>query len=107
MQRFLRTASVSVLLASVYVPAAANEELLKIEQDPKQWVMQTGDYANRRFSGLKRITPDNVGKLQVAWTFSTGVLRGHEGGPLVIVRRQALTRRLSIRGLPTQAGAHG
>ncbi|MBO0757603.1 MAG: methanol/ethanol family PQQ-dependent dehydrogenase, partial [Bradyrhizobiaceae bacterium] len=25
-----------------------------------------------------------VGKLQVAWTFSTGVLRGHEGAPLVI-----------------------
>ncbi|WP_069308502.1 methanol/ethanol family PQQ-dependent dehydrogenase, partial [Methylobrevis pamukkalensis] len=27
---------------------------------------------------------DNVGSLQVAWTFSTGVLRGHEGGPLII-----------------------
>src|SRR5216683_3095143 len=26
----------------------------------------------------------NVGKLQVAWTFSTGVLRGHEGGPLIV-----------------------
>ena len=26
----------------------------------------------------------NVKDLQVAWTFSTGVLRGHEGGPLVI-----------------------
>ena len=24
------------------------------------------------------------GNLQVAWTFSTGVLRGHEGGPTVI-----------------------
>ena len=31
-----------------------------------------------------RSTPTNVGKLQVAWTFSTGVLRGHEGAPLVI-----------------------
>ena len=31
-----------------------------------------------------RSTPSNVKKLQVAWTFSTGVLRGHEGGPLVI-----------------------
>src|SRR5690606_5291326 len=27
---------------------------------------------------------ENVGDLQVAWTFSTGVLRGHEGGPLVV-----------------------
>ena len=46
--------------------------------------MQTGDYANPRYSKLNQITADNVGKLQVAWTFSTGVLRGHEGGPLVI-----------------------
>jgi PQQ-dependent dehydrogenase (methanol/ethanol family) len=33
---------------------------------------------------LEQINKDNVGKLQVAWTFSTGVLRGHEGSPLVI-----------------------
>ena len=33
---------------------------------------------------LNQINAQNVGKLQVAWTFSTGVLRGHEGGPLVI-----------------------
>ena len=42
------------------------------------------NYANTRYSALKQITTDNVGKLQVAWTFSTGVLRGHEGAPLVI-----------------------
>ena len=47
-------------------------------------VLPTGNYANHRYSQLKQITADNVGKLQVAWTFSTGVLRGHEGGPLVI-----------------------
>ncbi len=46
--------------------------------------MPAGDYANTRYSKLNQITAANVGKLQVAWTFSTGVLRGHEGGPLVI-----------------------
>jgi len=46
--------------------------------------MPTGDYANHRYSALKQINKENVGKLQVAWTFSTGVLRGHEGAPLVI-----------------------
>src|SRR3546814_1397860 len=35
-------------------------------------------------SDLDEITKENVGDLQVAWTFSTGVLRGHEGGPLVM-----------------------
>jgi lanthanide-dependent methanol dehydrogenase len=62
----------------------ANEELNKMSQNPKDWVMPTGNYANHRYSQLKQITADNAGKLQVAWTFSTGVLRGHEGGPLVI-----------------------
>src|SRR2546421_808138 len=64
--------------------ATANEELIKMSQNPKDWVMPTGNYANHRYSQLKEITADNAGKLQVAWTFSTGVLRGHEGGPLVI-----------------------
>jgi PQQ-dependent dehydrogenase (methanol/ethanol family) len=64
--------------------SCANEELIKLSQDPKQWVMPAGNYANTRHSALKQITADNVGKLQVAWTFSTGVLRGHEGAPLVV-----------------------
>ncbi|MCP3476869.1 methanol/ethanol family PQQ-dependent dehydrogenase [Bradyrhizobium sp. CCGUVB1N3] len=64
--------------------ASANDELIKMVQNPKDWVMPTGDYANSRYSKLNQINAQNVGKLQVAWTFSTGVLRGHEGGPLVI-----------------------
>jgi PQQ-dependent dehydrogenase (methanol/ethanol family) len=64
--------------------ANANEELIKMSQNPKDWVMPTGNYANHRYSQLKQITSENAAKLQVAWTFSTGVLRGHEGGPLVI-----------------------
>ena len=64
--------------------ANANEELIKMSQNPKDWVMPTGNYANTRYSKLDQITAANVGKLQVAWTFSTGVLRGHEGGPLII-----------------------
>ncbi|MBA4034885.1 MAG: PQQ-dependent dehydrogenase, methanol/ethanol family [Bradyrhizobium sp.] len=64
--------------------AIANDELIKMSQNPKDWVQPAGDYANTRYSKLNQITAANVGKLQVAWTFSTGVLRGHEGGPLVI-----------------------
>ena len=64
--------------------AFANPELQKIIDDPNQWAIQTGDYANQRYSKLDQINKDNVGKMQVAWTFSTGVLRGHEGSPLVI-----------------------
>jgi alcohol dehydrogenase (cytochrome c) len=76
-----------LLAAAVALPtsaALANDELLKLEKDPNQWVMPTGDYANHRYSTLKQITKDNVKNLHPVWTFSTGVLRGHEGAPLVI-----------------------
>jgi len=69
--------------ASAY-GALANDELIQLSSDAKNWAMQTGDYANTRYSKLNQINKDNVKNLQVKWTFSTGVLRGHEGGPLVI-----------------------
>src|SRR5580692_3337194 len=52
--------------------------------NPSDWASQAGDYANHRHSSLDQINANNVGGLQVAWTLSTGVLRGHEGSPLVI-----------------------
>lgn len=64
--------------------ASANEGLMKMEKDPKQWVTPLGNYAAWRYSTLDQINKQNVKDLRVAWTFSTGVLRGHEGGPLVI-----------------------
>src|SRR6516165_5171799 len=64
--------------------ALATESLMKMTQNPKEWVMQQGDYANHRYSTLKQINSENVKNLAPVWTFSTGVLRGHEGGPLVI-----------------------
>jgi PQQ-dependent dehydrogenase (methanol/ethanol family) len=49
-----------------------------------EWLLPGRDYSNSRYSELSQITPANVGNLHVAWTFSTGVLRGHEGQPLVV-----------------------
>lgn len=65
-------------------PASANDELLRLQQDKNQWVMPTGNYANQRYSELDQINASNASKLHPVWSFSTGVLRGHEGGPLVI-----------------------
>src|SRR6201998_2296391 len=84
MRNFLLTTCVGAVAVFATGAAHANDELIRMSQNPKDWVMPTGDYANTRYSQLKQITAQNVGKLQVAWTFSTGVLRGHEGGPLVI-----------------------
>ncbi len=73
-----------VSFAAGVVPALANDDVLKRSADPKQQVLQTVDYANTRYSKLSQITKDNVKKLKVDWSFSTGVLRGHEGAPLVV-----------------------
>ena len=52
--------------------------------DDGQWVMSSKDHANTRFSTLQEITSQNVKQLKLAWTFSTGSMRGHEGAPLVV-----------------------
>jgi lanthanide-dependent methanol dehydrogenase len=51
---------------------------------PGEWATPAGDYASSRFSDLDQITVANAKSLRASWTFSTGVLRGHEGQPLVV-----------------------
>ncbi|MDF3835186.1 methanol/ethanol family PQQ-dependent dehydrogenase [Cupriavidus basilensis] len=70
--------------ATVSATARADAELDKLLANPANWAAQAGDYANHRYSELKQVNAGNVKNLQVAWTVSTGVLRGHEGSPLVI-----------------------
>ncbi|HEY9385069.1 MAG TPA: PQQ-dependent dehydrogenase, methanol/ethanol family, partial [Gemmatimonadales bacterium] len=53
-------------------------------RDDGQWTMPGKDYAATRYSALAQLTPANVGGLKPVWNFSTGVLRGHEGQPLVV-----------------------
>ena len=74
----------AMALLAVPVLAFANADVEKNIADSKNWAMQAGDMYNQRYSKLKQINKTNVAKMQVAWTFSTGVLRGHEGSPLVI-----------------------
>ena len=79
------TATAVVALAvGISSVASANDELLTMQNNPALWVMPNGNYSSQRYSTLSQINKDNVGDLEPAWTFSTGVLRGHEGGPLVI-----------------------
>jgi PQQ-dependent dehydrogenase (methanol/ethanol family) len=49
-----------------------------------QWTIPAKNYASTRYSGLDQITSANVARLQLTWTFSTGVVRGHEAAPLVV-----------------------
>jgi PQQ-dependent dehydrogenase (methanol/ethanol family) len=64
---------------SIRLPAGAAGS-----QSVNEWTMPARDYSNSRYSELADITTANVGKLHVSSTFSTGVLHGHEGQPLVV-----------------------
>jgi PQQ-dependent dehydrogenase (methanol/ethanol family) len=63
---------------------AIADELLELQQNPNNWVMPAGNYNNQRYSKLDQINKDNVQDLKMAWSFSTGVLHGHEGNTLII-----------------------
>ena len=52
--------------------------------DDFQWTMPAKDYSSLRYSTLTEINPGNVGSLKLAFTFSTGLTRGHEAAPLVV-----------------------
>ena len=82
MKLALTGAGVALLLSSSAI--LANDSVQQAIANPGHYAIQTLDYANTRYSPLDKITRDNVQNLRVAWTFSTGVLRGHEGAPLVI-----------------------
>jgi glucose dehydrogenase len=73
--------------AALSSPVLANEDTKKAVADPNNWALQQGDYAGWRYSRLDQINTDNVKDIKVAWQFSTGVLRGHEGSPVVVGNR--------------------
>ncbi len=77
-----RTATFGARVAGhAAVPRAAS---LLPDSGDAQWTIPAKNYASTRFSGLNQITTANVSRLQPAFTFSTGVNRGHEAAPLVV-----------------------
>ncbi|HET9776757.1 MAG TPA: PQQ-binding-like beta-propeller repeat protein, partial [Gemmatimonadaceae bacterium] len=62
----------------------SNGGAIATEPEDGEWVRPAKTYSSTRFSGLNEITADNVKSLHLAWTFGTGILRGHEAAPLVV-----------------------
>jgi glucose dehydrogenase len=64
--------------------AYSNDGVRELMKDSNYWVFPGGNYNNWRYSELDQINNKNAGDIVAAWTFSTGRLQGHEGGPLVL-----------------------
>ena len=73
-----------VAAALVVTAPMASADLQDLIDNPNYWATPSGNFAGHRYTELNQINTGNASKLQAAWTFSTGVLRGHEGGPLVL-----------------------
>ena len=82
MKRGLVYATLAVLLLPF--AAAANQELMSLQNDDGQWAIPGKNYSSTRYSSLGQITTTNAAMLMQVWSFSTGALRGHEGHPLVV-----------------------
>src|SRR5215470_5890175 len=63
-----------------YKPVTA--ERLK-NPEPGDWLMVRRTYDGWGYSPLDQITTKNVERLQPVWSFSTGVISGHEAPPIV------------------------
>ena len=72
----------ALIFVSTALQAAA--DLDRAMANPNNWAHPRGQYNNQGYSALSQINTKNVKDLKLAWTFSTGVNRGHEGAPLVI-----------------------
>lgn len=72
------------IISLLSISAFASEDLATLMKDDNQWAAQRKDNANTGYSTLSQINKSNVKNVKLAWSFATGVNRGHEGAPLVV-----------------------
>ena len=60
-----------------------NPEML-LSPPPSTWPGYHGDYSGRRHSALTRITPENVGRMGLAWAYQTGQVGQLKCSPLLV-----------------------
>jgi methanol dehydrogenase (cytochrome c) subunit 1 len=88
MRKFLNSVSLlSVLIAApvaMATMAQAEDKLEALTKSEDNWAMQGKNYSANHYSALTQVNAENVKNLKVAWSFSTGLLSGHEGSPIVV-----------------------
>src|SRR6266705_426373 len=83
--------SATVFAAVAIVPCAActrsrdvNDAALRsADADSANWITYGRTYSEQRYSPLRQINEETVGRLGLAWSVDLGTLRGLEATPLV------------------------
>ena len=63
---------------------SARRSMLPPGSKEGDWLIPGHDYGSTRYSELDKITTSNVAQLKEVWSYTTGILDGHEGQPLVV-----------------------
>ncbi|MEO6367583.1 MAG: PQQ-binding-like beta-propeller repeat protein, partial [Steroidobacteraceae bacterium] len=77
----------SCVLVAASLGASAqvtNEQLLRPDAQPANWLSYSRDYANQRHSPLSQINTGNVARLQLQWVWQARSLEKFEATPLVV-----------------------
>ena len=82
---FLTTAAVSILsIAGCSRHAEVDDAALRAaDSDSANWITYGRTYSEQRFSPLKQVDEQSVGKLGLAWSMDFPALRAYEATPLV------------------------
>ncbi len=75
--------------------AASDRSLLRAMADSAQWPSYGRDYTNQRYSPLVQINTRNVGQLELAWHFKTGISESFENSPLIVGRTMYVTTAMN------------
>lgn len=81
----------SFLAAQSPAPYSPVTDARLVNPEPENWLMYRRTYDGWGYSPLKQITAENVKRLTVAWTVSTGALEGHQAPPIVNDGRMFVT----------------
>ena len=54
-----------------------------LDPEPGNWLLYRGNYAGWGYSPLSKVTTKNVGRLELAWSYATGMNEGHQAPPIV------------------------
>lgn len=66
------------------VAAVDGERIINADAEPGNWMSHGRTYSEQRYSPLDQINDGNASRLGLAWSFSTGTVRGLEATPIVV-----------------------
>lgn len=78
------TPSAEAMAAFAQTATIDDAKLVNADKDSGNWLTHGRTYSEQRYSPLDEINDTNVSGLKPAWTFYTGLTRGHEATPIAV-----------------------